>query len=113
MPSNCSSTCRPRTRDAVNFVRYHHGTAYGLVESIGRCTKFWPILYDMPGSSRRFIPKNGSLNVPFSTSAPTTVDGAVAVYHPLASYAADEIFSPSTPTFADDCSRPPLCSIRP
>src|SRR5437868_4659119 len=105
MPSNRSVTRLPfpaaRTR---NVVRYHHGTAYGLAGSIAVCTKFAPIGYVMPGRLRRFIPKNGSLKVPFCTSPPTTVDGAVALYQPCARYAPDEIAAPSTPTFAEDAS---------
>src|SRR5438094_5258145 len=104
MPSNWSRTWRPRGRAISNVVRYHHGTANGLSESIGRCTKFWPILYDMPGRSRRFMPKNGSLYTPVSTNAPTTVDGTPTLSQPRARYVGDEIVAPSRPAFADDCS---------
>src|SRR5947207_9622220 len=112
MPSNWSSTCRPRGRAISNVVRYHHGTANGLSESIGRCTKFCPILYDMPGRSRRFMLKNGSRYTPVSTSAPTTVDGTVTLYQWRARYDGDEIAAPSTPTFAEDCNVQSSCSMR-
>src|SRR6266567_2558543 len=112
MPSNCSNTCLPRELAALNVVRYHQGTAKGLVESIGVCTKFAPIGYVIPGNARMFIPKNGSRYTRSSTRAPTTVEGTVARYQWLGRYDADEILPPFTPTFADDCTSQPSCSAR-
>src|SRR6185503_7375519 len=45
------------------------------------------------------------------TSEPTTVEGTVALYQPLARYRADEILAPSVPAFADDWMAQPSCSV--
>src|SRR6476646_4773334 len=98
MPSKLRVMRLPRIVDGTRkVVRYHHGTAYGLCGSMSVWTKFAPILNVVPGRSRRFIPKNGSRNVPFSTKAPTTVDGTVALYQSVGRYAVAEIAAPSVP----------------
>src|ERR1051326_1380254 len=103
MPSKSSCTRRPRIGGGtVKLVRYHQGTAEGLSESIARREKLRPIAYVIPGSARRFIPKNGFGYTPSSTSVPTTVDGTVARYQPVGWNVRDEIFAPSVPTRADD-----------
>src|SRR5690349_19046270 len=103
MPLKCSEMRFPVIAAGTRIsLRYHHGTANGLVESIGRWTKFFPMPYVIPGIERRFIPTKGSLKTLSSTSVPTTVDGTVALYHPLALYAAEEIAAPSVPAFAED-----------
>src|SRR4051812_37968170 len=103
MPSKLSVMRLPRIDAGTrNVVRYHHGTVYGLWGSMSVCTKFAPILNVVPGSSRRFIPKNGSRYRLSSTRAPTTVDGTVARYQSPGLYEGEEISAPSTPTFAED-----------
>jgi len=41
-------------------LRYHHERANGLSGDIGSSEKFFATGYVIPGSDRRFIPKNGS-----------------------------------------------------
>src|SRR5205823_3182665 len=114
MPSKPSVTRRPRIDAGTrNVVRYHHGFANGEVESIGRCTKFLPMSYVIPGSLRMFIPKNGSGYRCASTMAPTMVEGTVVPCQRRvkARYAGDEIFAPSLPTLSDEAIIQPVRSI--
>src|SRR6187549_416692 len=103
MPSKLRKTARPPSvAGRSNSFRYHHPRANGLPGDMGRSEKFFATGYVMPGSVRRFIPKNGSGYVPFSTRAPTTVLGTVIADHAEASKPGCDTVSPPAATWAED-----------
>src|SRR4029453_16862785 len=119
MPSRFRKTARPPSvAGRANSFRHHHPRANGLSGAMGRSEKFFATGYVIPGNVRRFIPKNGSGYVPFSTRAPTTVLGTVMADHAEASKPGCDTDSPPASTRAEDCSpqpsrrtsRPPGCA---
>src|SRR6266700_2453451 len=114
MPSKCSTTRRPCAPGGrLNSVRYHHETRNGLSSGMGSVANNAPMGYVSPGRARRFIPTYGSPYAPAVTSAPTTVEGTVAAYHPRVTNPGREMAgpaAPAAPTRADDCRRQPRAS---